>query len=267
VETSVIRLTIALIVTLTLQVLTTREAIGKVTHQQETSLESEANNIIYVRGVIAAQDTAVISSSINGRMINVMPFKDGESFEKGAELVRFDCKRNKAEAKAAKAAAYALEMTLNSNRELDQYGAIGKNDVLISEANFNRAQAEATALEAAISDCIIKAPYAGRVVERFASTAECPTTGTPIIKIQRESDLELKLIVPSHWLAWLKIGTPFSMKIDENGKTHEAKIVRLGAVVDPVSKTIRVVGNFNGVPINTLPGMSGNARFITPAQY
>ncbi len=260
------QLTLKLLAILIIPGLNAGEAIGQMPQDQGTSFGSNTTKAVHVRGVITARDTAVISSSINGRMIKSIPFSDGEAFEKGVELVRFDCTRNEAEVKAAKAAAHALETILNSNRELDQYGAIGKNDVLISEANFNSAQAEASALEATISDCIIKAPYAGRVVERLASIAESPTTGTPIIKIQRESNLELKLIVPSNWLSWLKPGTPFVIKIDENGKTHEANIVRLGAVVDPVSKTIRVIGHFRGIPENTLPGMSGDARFIPPEQ-
>jgi multidrug efflux pump subunit AcrA (membrane-fusion protein) len=251
-----------LLLVLTLQVLSLGIAFGKKMPTPEIDFPSKPDKAVYIHGVISAQNTAVISSSLNGRMIKVIPFAEGESFEKGAELVRFDCTRNKAEAKAARVAAYAFKTTFNSNQELDQYGAIGKNDVLISEANFNRAQAEAEALEAVISDCIIKAPYAGRVVERFASVAESPITGSPIMKIHQASNLELKLIVPSHWLSWLTIGTPFEIKLDENGKTHKANIIRLGATVDPVSKTIRVIGNFRGIPSNTIPGMSGSARFI-----
>lgn len=241
-------------------------SVGSVFAQdQDLGFNRGASNSDYVRGVVAARDTAVISSSINGSMIKAIPFSDGEAFKKGDILVRFDCTRSEAEAKAAWAAAHALETTLNSNLELDQYGAIGKNDVLISEANLNRAQSEAAALDAAIKDCIIKAPYSGKVVERFSSLAESPTTGTPLIKIHRESNLELKLIVPSNWLSWLTPGTPFSIKIDENGKTHKAKVLRIGATVDPVSKTIRVIGRFDGIPKNTLPGMSGYASF-TPVE-
>lgn len=261
------QLPIQLLVALILQGLSVGYVVGQEYQGEKSAFEMDTNKIVYVRGVIAAQDTAVISSSLNGRMIKEIPYNDGEMFEKNSVLVRFDCTRNKAEAKAARATAYSLKTTLNSNRELDKYGAIGKNDVLISKANFNRATAEATALEAAITDCTIRAPYSGRVVERLASIIESPATGTPIIKIQREKNLELKLIVPSHWLSWLKIGTPFKITIDENGKTHEANIVRLGAVVDPVSKTMRVIGRFKGEPVNTIPGMSGKASFNLSEQY
>ncbi|WP_426369485.1 efflux RND transporter periplasmic adaptor subunit [Pseudocolwellia sp. HL-MZ7] len=246
---------------LVLQSLLIGKAVGQTSSEQ--AIDNTNNKEVYVRGVISARDTAVISSRINGFVIKSIPFSDGEAFEKGVELVSFDCTRSKAEAKAARATAFALETTLKSNQELDLYGAIGKNDVLISQARLESAQAEALALEAGLNDCIIKAPYAGRVVERLASIAESPTAGTPVIKIQREKNLEIKLIAPSHWLSWLEIGTSFSIKIDENGKVHEAYIVRLGAVVDPVSKTIKVIGRFKGTPINTIPGMSGDARFIS----
>jgi len=219
-----------------------------------------------VRGVVVARDNAVIGSSMSGRMIKEIPHSDGEAFEDGAVLVRFDCTRSQAEARAAWAAANALETTLNSNRELDQYGAIGKNDVLISASHLARAQAQAAALDAAIRDCVIYAPYPGRVVERFANIAETPNIGAPLIKIQREGNLELTLIVPSHWLIWLTPETPFEFRVDETGKTFDAKVIRLGAAVDPVSKTIRVVGTFTPPAKKVLPGMSGEARFRIPTQ-
>ena len=42
------------------------------------------------RGILRAQDQAVLASEINGRVLE-MPFRDGESFHRGDLLVRFDC--------------------------------------------------------------------------------------------------------------------------------------------------------------------------------
>ena len=81
------------------------------------------------------------------------------------------------------------------------------------------------------------------------------------MKIQGSGDLKVELIIPSDWLTWVKPGTPFRFAVAETGGEIEGRIARLGASVDPVSKTMRVTGAIV-VQGTVLPGMSGTARFV-----
>ncbi|MEO0441982.1 MAG: HlyD family efflux transporter periplasmic adaptor subunit, partial [Pseudomonadota bacterium] len=72
-------------------------------------------------------------------------------------------------------------------------------------------------------------------------------------------------IVPSNWLTWLRPGADFTFKIDETGADVTGQITRLGASVDPVSKTIRVTGNVDKTESLVLPGMSGTGVFVKPS--
>ena len=67
--------------------------------------------------------------------------------------------------------------------------------------------------------------------------------------------------MPSYWLRTIASGTAFKFAVDELGVVHDGKIVRIGAAVDPVSQTIKIVGVFIVRPENVLSGMSGNATF------
>jgi membrane fusion protein, multidrug efflux system len=224
---------------------------------------SQATNDI--RGVVKAKSEATIASRITAR-ITYMPFKTGQSFGRGATLARFDCSTTRASLDAARAATAAYQKTYETNAELDQYQAIGKNDVAVSKANLGKASAEASAIAAQLVDCQISAPFSGRVVEQIAHANEVAASGQPLMKIQSGGDLEVDLIVPSKWLTWLRPGAAFSFKIDETGETVKGQITRLGAAVDPVSKTIRVTGNLGGATSLVLPGMSGSAEFDSPQQ-
>jgi membrane fusion protein (multidrug efflux system) len=102
------------------------------------------------------------------------------------------------------------------------------------------------------------------VVEVIAHANEVAATGQPLMKIQDGSNLEVQIIVPSNWLTWLKPGAPFAFVIDETGQTVNGKIARFGASVDPVSKTIRVIGSLTTGGATVLPGMSGSAKFDQP---
>ncbi len=216
-----------------------------------------------VRGVINPLNESTISSKMTAR-ITSLPFSEGQAFPAGAVLARFDCSQIHAQLNAADAAAAAYRKTYETNVELDQYEAIGKNEVAVAKANLGKAQAEATAVSSQLSDCEVRAPFAGKIVEQVAHVREIAASGQPLLKIQSGRDVELELIVPSKWLTWLKPGTPFAFKIDETGNSIQGRIKRFGASVDPVSKTIRVTGVMTQRSGLVLAGMSGTATFSDP---
>ncbi|MEN9709335.1 MAG: hypothetical protein RIQ68_1743, partial [Pseudomonadota bacterium] len=83
---------------------------------------------------------------------------------------------------------------------------------------------------------------------------------TPLMRIVDRERLEIELIVSSSKLPLLQPGTPFLFHVDETGTDYPAKIVRLGAMVEPASQTVKVFGTFDGAFPGVLHGMSGTAR-------
>ncbi len=223
--------------------------------------EPEAEQLI--RGVINPTSESTIASKMTAR-ITAMPFREGQSFAAGALLARFDCSQIRAELNAAEAATAAYRKSYETNVELDQFEAVGKNELAVSKANLGKAQAEAVAVSSQLSDCEVHAPFAGKVVEQIAHVREIAASGQPLLKIQSGRDVELELIVPSTWLTWLRPGSNFSFKIDETGNVIRGKVKRFGASVDPVSKTIRVTSTVTKRSGLVLAGMSGTATFDDP---
>ncbi|MEL7216909.1 MAG: efflux RND transporter periplasmic adaptor subunit, partial [Pseudomonadota bacterium] len=226
--------------------------------------EPEPEPILEARGVVAAKDESTIASRMTAR-ITSMPFGEGRSFRRGALLAKFDCSPIRAELAAARAATKAYQKTYETNVELDSYEAVGKNEVEVSQANLGRAKAEANAIAAQLKDCAVYAPFSGTVVEAIASRGEVAASGQPLMRIQSGGNLEADLIVPSNWLTWLAPGAEFDFLIDETGATISGTVSRLGASVDPVSKTIRVSADIDRGDALVLPGMSGTATFEEPS--
>jgi membrane fusion protein, multidrug efflux system len=213
-----------------------------------------------IRGVIQSQSEAVIASRMTAGII-AMPYKTGQKFPKGALLASFDCSTIRAQLSAAQAATAAYKKSYDTNVELDAFKAVGRNEVGISKANLGKATAEANAVASQLTGCAVYAPFSGIVVEQIAHAHEVAATGQPLMKIQDAGNLEVQIIVPSNWLTWLKPGAKFEFKVDETGTVLKGSIARLGASVDPVSKTIRVIGQLWGAGGIVLPGMSGSAAF------
>ncbi|MDD9910257.1 MAG: efflux RND transporter periplasmic adaptor subunit [Ahrensia sp.] len=215
------------------------------------------------RGVVMPNAEVTLSASVSGR-IKTMPFRNGHAFRKGDTLVEFDCSRQEADLRGAKAVLSKARSYHKGKQRLKQRGAAGAQEVREAGADVETAKASVDGLSEIIRLCQITAPFDGRVVERHAETYEIPAVNAPVLSVVDSSRLELDLIVPSTWLRWVAEGTHFTFSVDELGKSFDARVLRLGAKVDPVSQTIKITGAFADAPQRVLAGMSGTARFVPP---
>ena len=234
--------------------------IDAIADPEEEQVFSQLGNI---RGLIKPKNEATLSSEIPAK-ITKLPFKEGQRFNKGDTLVRFDCSRYNAELAAARAEQTAYQKTYENNLELERLNAIGKLEVEVSSAEAQKAAADVKVRKVIVNGCTIRAPFSGRVVERMVNQYEAVSVDQELMTIMDEGSLEIELLVPSKWLTWLKKGTQFSFHIDETGQEHPAKVSELGARVDPVSQTIRVDGVFGSQSESVFAGMSGTAKFVIP---
>ena len=109
--------------------------------------------------------------------------------------------------------------------------------------------------------CEIAAPVTGRISSRNINSHEIAVEGVELYYIVNHTNLAVELIVPSDWLGWLTKGAPFTFQVQETGQKLDMTVARIGAVVDPVSRTISVEGVFAEPQAVILPGMSGLAGF------
>lgn len=216
------------------------------------------------RGLVRAVQDATLSAGMAAQIVK-MPVAEGGAFQKGDLLVEFDCDRPLAEKRAATAATQVEQKTVETNQELEHFDSIGRFDLLISVSKLNKAKAELDALNAQIKQCKVTAPFTGWVIENKLHLYESASVGQPLVRIVDVSQLELDVIVPSEWLLWLSQNQGFSFKVDETGVVHRAVVDRLLPTVDPVSKTVKVIGRIlddqTNKTVNTTPGMSGTASF------
>ncbi|MCB2180937.1 MAG: efflux RND transporter periplasmic adaptor subunit [Desulfobulbaceae bacterium] len=202
--------------------------------------------------------------SISGEIpatIRKMNVDIGDHFKKDQVLIEFDCDTLNAEARKARADLQEAEQVHQVNTRLQGYKSISDLEVAVSEARLEKARAEVSFWEVKQRKCSVKAPFAGQVISRQASPYEHIAPGQPLLEIVDNINLSLQLFVPSEWLAWLKSGTGFTVKIDETGKTYSAAITVHGAKVDPVSQTIEMRAKIKGNHPELLAGMSGTASF------
>ncbi len=217
------------------------------------------------RGVIRPGQTAEIAAGMSGKLTSAA-YRPGQYFKKGAVLARFDCTRQEAEHAALTRAHQTLSLKHDNISELHTAGAAGEFELSIARSEMNQAAAERDVIMARLSDCVVSAPFAGYVITQHVAAYETPAVNAPLYSILRAGSLELSVIAPSSWMRWVKSGTRFEFKVDETDQSFQAKVIRTGAAVDPVSQTIELTARPVGKVGRTLAGMSGIAVFKPPVK-
>jgi membrane fusion protein, multidrug efflux system len=225
-----------------------------------TASIAAAADIAPVRGVLRPIAQATLSTDISARVAKV-GFKDGEVFHQGDVLVAFDCARQEADLASADAQEREMRVSLDSAVLLEKRNAGNRTETETARARADKAHAEANSIRARLAQCVIAAPYDGRVTGIDIHEHEYPVPSRPMLSIVADGQPTIELIVPSTWLVWLKPGELFQFAVDETGRSYAGDVERVGASVDTVSQTIKVFGRFTAPAEGILPGMSGAAYF------
>jgi membrane fusion protein, multidrug efflux system len=211
------------------------------------------------RGLVRGIQEATLSSELSAR-ITRLPLKDGDAFRKGELLVEFDCERQKAEWKAAEAERLGALAAHDNSRRLVEYRAAGSHDVQLARAVLEKTTATVEVIAVRLKQCRIFAPFDGRLVDLPVREHEMPQAGQPLMRIVTHASLEVDMIVPAKWLAWLKPGESFLFSPEEGSLKVKGEVIRIGGAIDPVSQTIRAVGTLERVG-DILPGQGGIIQF------
>ncbi|PNH95405.1 efflux RND transporter periplasmic adaptor subunit [Vibrio diazotrophicus] len=214
-----------------------------------------------IRAQIVAKHHAVLSAEMTGR-INRMQLREGQKLDKGELLVAFDCDIQKAQLSKAKAQQSASRNTLSGHRRMAELNAIGEVELENSRLELAKSQADVDYLNAQIKRCELRAPYSGVIADLMVNEHEFIQIGSPILEILDTSELQVEFIAPSSWISWLKPGYPFSILVEDTGKIYQSEVSYIGAKVDAVSQSIKVVARISDLNEEIRPGMSGQIQMV-----
>ncbi len=192
-----------------------------------------------------------------GARIERLSASEGAPMREGDVLVRFDCSLQKAQQDRARTSLDAAEKLLATQRRLVELGATGRQEVDQAEAEVGKTRAELRQIDVTLGKCEIPAPFSGRVAELKVREQQYVQPGQALLEVLDDSVLEVEFIMPSRWLQSVRVGSTVRIAVDETGKTYPARVLRLGARVDPVSQSIKVIAAIDGRHAELIAGMSG----------
>lgn len=223
-------------------------------------LTADEESSFSVRGQLCPVEQTVLSSEISANILQ-FNFQEGEGFQKDQLLARLDCAVYEAQLKKAEAAATSSRKILEVNRELNEMDINSVVEMEQAAAKSMEADANRELMKVTVKKCAIRAPFSGRVVERYVEPHQYVKPGDPLLMIVNPDLLEVRIIVPSKWLSWLKVGSHFSFYVASTGRAYPAAVIRIGAQIDPVSQSVPVMAAITVSDKNLLPGLDGVAQF------
>jgi len=215
------------------------------------------------RALLTPTQKATLSAPMSER-IRTIQVEESDPFKKGETLITFECDILHAEARQAAAELEIKRRTHETNILMQEMQSISGLEVAISAARIKQARAALQKIETEVERCTIKAPFSGRVAIRHIEPFESVKRGEKLVDIIEDQNLRIELHIPSHWLRWLKTGSPFQIDIDETGTTVKAVVTMIGAKINPVSQTLKIRGKLTQPDSELRSGMSGTAHFMGP---
>lgn len=205
-----------------------------------------------------AETETVISSPIVG-LVQQIPTRVGQRFNKGETIVQFDCTENEAKAQIAQAELTAASEALEAKIRLKSMDAASEIEVTTAAAQVAKAEAQLKLSQYQAGQCKLPAPFAGYVVKVMGKPFQTTNVGQPLLEIISSGAPKLRVSASSKLFTKIRVGTPLRVTIDETGLSYNAVVTSVNARIDPVNQSFELEARIQGAAGNLLPGMSGTA--------
>lgn len=138
--------------------------------------------------------------------------------------------------------------------------------IALAGAQLEQARLSLSIAEKDLADSSVVAPISGRVSRRFKEPGEMAAPGTPVIKIEDVSVLEISVFLPAEHYARVVPGET-QMRIEVNGIDVGVRPVAYQSpTVDPKYRTFEVKGLVESPPAGVAPGCLAEVAIVMNSQ-
>jgi len=216
-------------------------------------------------GVIVARESVDVTADSQGRLAAIH-VKIGDQVQRGDRIATLDTRvvaqdlemarasLRSAEADAARAAAEAAEAKQRNDRRKANPDFFSKEDLAQAElqtktsassldaaqARVGEQRARVRQLQASVGQNEVRAPFAGRIAERFVDAGAIVSLGRPIVRLISGGDLLVRAAVPPEQARSLAVGRPVTVHIRTLGLSVPGRIERVAPEIDAASQMILI---------------------------
>ena len=232
---------------------------------------SEAASRVYeYPGRIAPEVEANVSFEVGGRIVE-LPVTEGLWVNEGTLLAALDPSDFEANVEASRAQSAAAEADYERYRDLLAKNAVSRRDFESRQRNFEVARATLRIAEKALRDTRLQAPFSGRVARRLVDNFQNVQPQEPVVVLQDDSTLEIRISVPEADLLRRNRGelvSEVSARVRPRvvisaapDREFPARLTEMSTSADPTTRTFEATFAFESPDdVNILPGMTASVR-------
>jgi len=197
-------------------------------------------DIIYTyTGTLMANEEIDIRPEISAKVTGIF-FKEGSNVSKGAILVKMFDKDLQAQLRSNQLQIELAKKELDRKNELYQFKGISKEELDISENNYNTLKATQDLIKAQISKTELRAPFNGTAGLRMVSEGAFVSSTTIITSLQQIDPVKIDFSVPEKFIPNLAKDMEIDFTINGREEHYTAKIYALESKIDASTRSIRI---------------------------
>lgn len=207
---------------------------------------------------------AVLSAEVGGA-VEAVRAELGQAVAKDQLLATIDERALAQQVAEAEAWLRQAKLQYERAQNLFERKAVTKAQLLDALTNRDVAEARLASAQLALDKAHVAAPWSGRIAARHVEIGSFVAPGTPLFELVDASRVKVRAEARSADVRFLAVGREVEVSFDAfPGEKFPAKIERLGAELDPQSRTLAVEAELPNADGRLKPGML--ARLDIPRQ-
>jgi RND family efflux transporter MFP subunit len=227
------------------------------TLESSSSADLDTTKVLRATGSTQALHQAELGPKVSGVLAAVL-VDEGDKVKKGQPLFRLESNNaglavRQAQAGLAqtKVGQTQAEIEYQRTKSLYDQGAVSPAVWDQARLGYDRAQVAVQQAQVAVStaqsmfgDTTVYAPFAGVITSKRKSTGETVTMMPPtvVLVIQDLSKIEVRVKLAENALSRLKAGSPMKVHFPSLSADRDVPIDRINPSVDPLNRTVEIVG-------------------------
>ena len=210
---------------------------------------------------LSALGTAVANESValtanRTDLVRAVHFEDGQHVDKGQVLVELQVAEEESMLAEAKAMMTEREAAHRRALELNGQGIAPDREVQAAQAQLNAARSRVQALEVAIRDHVVKAPFAGVLGLRRVSVGALLQPSTVITTLDDLSVVKVDFTIPETWMSAVRVGQRVHARSDAwPDQMFAGKVSAIETRLDRRTRSATVRAIIDNVEDKLRPGM------------
>lgn len=196
-------------------------------------------------------------------VVEIVVAEEGDRVAKGQVLLHIEDDEYRYRATMARVDLEKQQARLARAEKIFAQGLSSAEDFDTIRTDTASAAAALDLAELELGYTDVRAPFAGRVVERLVDQGQTVANGTPLYALADMHRLLARVYIPAKEFRSIRPDQPVQLEVSSTGDRLTGRIDLVNPLVDPESGTIKVTVEVTDYPLTTRPGDFVEVSIVT----